>query len=215
VICGGAVVLLADEFFCIAHDDRTGRAHLSPRVLGLGLAAGLLGELVLFGRIDLADREIRVERREPPPDALAHATLEQILAQPHRDLRTCLAHLSGSAVGSVANRLTVAGTWQRREQRRLGRARVGYLPIDVNTVAWRSMRLARLLISPEPIGHPDAVLAGLVAATNLTSVVLWQPDSRAAGAARIDAEVARLPWSLYHLLAFTLTAVGDTALTLR
>lgn len=76
------MLLLADEFFCISHDDRTGRPRRSPRVVALGLAAGLLGELMLFGWITINDGAVRVIRRDPPPDALAHTTLASLLAQP-------------------------------------------------------------------------------------------------------------------------------------
>lgn len=210
-------MLLADELFCIAHDDRTGRSRLHSRVLGLGLAAGLLGELVLCDRVEIADGGgIRVVNRAPPADVLAHATLSQLLAQSqHRDLRTWLAFLAETAVESVAGRLVLAGVWQREERRRLGRTRVWHVPTDANVVAWRGMRLARLLTSTDVIDTPDAVLAGLVAVTGLVEVVLWQSEGRESGLARITAEVGRLSWSLYHLIAFTQAAVGDAVLAPR
>jgi Golgi phosphoprotein 3 (GPP34) len=210
-------LLLADELFCVAHDDRTGRSRLHPRVLGLGLAAGLLGELVLFGRVDIADGGgIKVLDREPPADALAHSTLSMVMAQPqHRDVRTWLAFLAETSVESVAQRLVLAGLWQREERRRLGRARVSYLPTDTNAVFWRSMRLGRLLSSVEEIGQPDAMLAGLVAVTGLVDAVLWPQEDREPGLSRITDEVKRLSWPLYHLLAFTEAAVGDAVLAPR
>jgi hypothetical protein len=209
-------VLLADELFCIAHDDRTGRCRLHPRVLGIGLAAGLLGELVLFERVDVRDGGLSVVRRDPPPDAAAHATLALLLAQPqHRDVRTWLAFLAETSVETVAGRLVLAGLWRRQEHRRLARTRISYLPTDANAVVWRAMRLARVLTSGASVSVPDAVLAGLIAVTGLTEVVLWQPEVREAGRARIAAEVGGLPWPLYHLLAFTEAAVGDAVLTPR
>jgi hypothetical protein len=116
---------------------------------------------------------------------------------------------------SVAGRLVVAGLWQREERRRLGRTRVSYLPTDANEVYWRANRLARLLTSGEEIGQPDAVLAGLVTVIGLADVVLWQPEDRDPGLARISDEVKRLSWPLYHLIAFTEAAVGDTVLAPR
>lgn len=213
---GGVGVLLADEFFCIAHDDRTGRARCHPRVIGLGLAAGLLGELVLYGRVTVENGAVIVTHRAPPADALAHATLEQLLRQPqHTDVRIWLAFLAETAVESVVHRLGLAGVWRREEHRRFGRTRVAYQPVDANEVAWRAIRLARLLTTPEPIGEPDAVLAGLVTVTGLAHEVLWQPEVREAGTARVAEEVQRLQWPLYHLLAFTEAAVGDAILTPR
>ena len=43
--------MLADQFYLIAHEDRTGRSRLHPRATGLGLAAGLVGELLLLDRV--------------------------------------------------------------------------------------------------------------------------------------------------------------------
>ncbi|MEV4515601.1 GPP34 family phosphoprotein [Dactylosporangium sp. NPDC049525] len=209
-------MLLADEFFCVAHDDRTGRSRLNPRVLGLGLAGALLGELVLFGRIVIDDGEVCVVRHGPPADPLAHETLMQVLAQPqHREVRTWLAYLAETAPDAVGRRLARAGVWRRVERRRFGRVRVSWLPVDVNVVAWRPIRLAGLLISRDPIGVPDVMLAGLVAVTGLTGAVLWQPEGRELGTARLSAEVARLDRSLFHLLAFVEAAVGDAVLAPR
>lgn len=214
---GGGGLLLADELFCVAHDDRTGRSRLRHRVLALGLAAGLLGELVLFRRVEILDGGVlRLASREALPEALAHGILQHLLAQPHhRDVRIWLAFLADFAVESVAHRLVLAGVWERVERRRLGRVRVSHLPVDANVVAWRAMRLGRLLISPEPIAEADVMLAGLVAITGLTKVVLWQPEHRESALTRIHAEVRRLPWPLHHLLAFTEVALGDAVLAPR
>ena len=47
--------MLADQYFLIAHEDRTGRSRLHPRATGLGLAAALLGELMLEGRLRIVE----------------------------------------------------------------------------------------------------------------------------------------------------------------
>ena len=43
--------MLADQFYLIAHEDRTGRSRLHPRATGIGLAAALLGELILDNKL--------------------------------------------------------------------------------------------------------------------------------------------------------------------
>ena len=50
-------VPVAEMFFWLAHDDR-GVPGLRPRILGLTLAAGLLGDLVLIGKIVLRDDRV-------------------------------------------------------------------------------------------------------------------------------------------------------------
>lgn len=209
-------MLLADELFCIGHDDRTGRCRLRPRVVGMGLAAALLAELALYGRIAIDTGEIRVISRQPPPDAVAHSTLAQLLAQPqHRSARTWLAFLSATATDSVAQRLMLAGLWRQRKHRRLGRTGVSFQPADVNAVAGRSVRLARLLRAAAPIGEPDVMLAGLVMATGLLDTVLWQQELRDAGVARLRSLVHQLPPPLSQLLAVAETAIGDAILMPR
>lgn len=209
-------MLLADDFFCIAHDDRTGRSRLNPRVLGLGLAGALLGELVLFRRIVISEGVIVLARREPPPDPLAHATLAQLIASPqHNDLQTWLAVLAETATDAVGKRLVQAGVVQPGERHWLWRAQVSYPPVDVNAVAWRPIRLAGLLTSAEEVKAPDVVLAQLVAATGLSKRVLWQPEFREAGLARLSAELLRLDGSLTQLLAFVEAAVGSAVLAPR
>ena len=56
---------VADSLYLIAHDPATGRARLGPRQLGLGLAAALLGELVLGGLVELVDGAVWVSDRQP------------------------------------------------------------------------------------------------------------------------------------------------------
>src|SRR5207302_8432860 len=45
--------LVADDLYLLAHDDRTGKPLLHPRPLGIGLAGGLLAELILADWADL------------------------------------------------------------------------------------------------------------------------------------------------------------------
>ena len=44
---------LADDLYLVAHHELTGRPHLQPRAAGLGLAGGLLAELMLSGSLRL------------------------------------------------------------------------------------------------------------------------------------------------------------------
>jgi hypothetical protein len=141
-------VLTGDELFHVAHHDRSGRARLHPRVAGLGLAAALLGELALDGRVEIHGDGIEVVRRDPPVDPLAHATLAELLAQPHhRDVRVWLTFLGANAVDAVGQRLVVAGLMHRAVHGRW-RRRVQYVPVDADRAAGVEIRLARLLTAP-------------------------------------------------------------------
>ncbi|MFI0794594.1 GPP34 family phosphoprotein [Micromonospora rubida] len=204
-------MLTADEFYLIAHNDSRGRAKLHASAAGICLAAGLLGELVLFGRITVSAGNVTVVDRRPPPDALAHTVLDQLIGESqHQLVRTWLSFLGQSAVTSVAERLARAGVLHRQESRRLLRASISYVPIDLNAVAWPATRLRALLDRPEPPAVPDALLFGLVAAAGLTREVLWSASPQAQH--RLGVLIPALPPPLKELVAHAEAAVGAAVL---
>ncbi len=69
--------LLADDMFRVIHEDRDGGRLLHPDVAALGLAAALLGELLLAGRVTFRAGQVIVLDLRPPLDALAHTVLDQ------------------------------------------------------------------------------------------------------------------------------------------
>src|SRR5690242_19022389 len=77
---GNARMLLADEFYLIAHADTSGQLRLHPKVAGYGVAASLLGELVLMGRAEVDAGIVRVASAHPPQDVLAHTVLDLLLS---------------------------------------------------------------------------------------------------------------------------------------
>ena len=207
-------MLLADDFFLIAHDDRDGRSRLSPKAVELGLAGALIGELVLEQRVLVEGARLRLLSRDPPSDALTHTTLATMLAEPqHREVRTWLAYLGQSAVDSIGQRLVRAGLLEQAHVRRLLRTTVRYLPIDINLPAGRVVRLRRLLTSAEPLRVADTTLAGLVQATGLTGHVLWDGD--ATSMRRLQGLVSMLPAPLRDLVIQVETAIGDAVLSQR
>ncbi len=205
-------MLVADEFFLVAHNDIGGKARLHPAATGLGLAGGLLGELVLYGHIMVVDGDLSVVDRRPPADALAHTVLDQLVGEAqHRSVRTWLSFLAQSATTSVGERLSRAGVLRRRESRRLLRTTVGYVPVDPNAAAWPTTRLRVLLErSDPPPTLADAVLLGLIAAAGLDREVLWSTGPRAQH--RLTSLVAALPAPLKELVAHTEAAVGAAVL---
>lgn len=175
---------LADELFFIGIDDRTGSRRLSPRVFGLGLAAGLLGELLLDHKLDLSGGNVQPSPgKTPPSDGLAHTTWEQIVAEPRtHPIPTWLAGLSRHAEQQVADRLHRSGHVDIQQVRRwgLGRPTNLYPPTDINTAYWPTARLATHLGSRRQLTWQDAALVGMVAATGLDGYVLYaaEPEAR-------------------------------------
>ncbi|SCL31569.1 Golgi phosphoprotein 3 (GPP34) [Micromonospora pallida] len=204
-------MLIADEFFLIAHGDSRGRARLNPTATGLGLAGALLGELVLTGRITVSAGQVSVLDDRPPADALAGSVLAQLLGQrEHRFVRTWLGFLADTAADAVGERLSRSGVVRREEKRRLLRTTVDYVATDVNALAWPATRLLALLDRPHPPTVPDALLCGLVSATGLTRDLLWPASPRAQH--RFGVLLPALPMPLRELVAHTEAAVGAAVL---
>ncbi|MER7004494.1 GPP34 family phosphoprotein [Dactylosporangium sp. NPDC000555] len=207
-------MLLADDFFLIAHDDRGGKSRLSPRAVELGLAGAMLGELVLEQRILVEGPRLRVINRDPPSDPLAHTNLATMVAeQQHREVRTWLMFLGRTAVEAVGQRLARVGLVEQVQVRRLLRSETRWLPADVNLPAGRVVRLRRLLTGAEPMRVADTTLAGLAEATGLTGHVLW--DREPADIRRLQQAITTLPPPLRDLILQVESAVGDSVLSQR
>jgi len=204
---------LADQFYLIAHEDRTGRSRLHPRATELGLAAALVGELVLLERVRISGGELTVVSSEPPGDALAHNLLDLLIVQRHhRDLRTWLAFLAQEAVVDVGERLRRAGVVEPVTHRNLRGTQTLYMPMNPNqrnTAAWAAARLANILVHERAMDLADRVLAGLVLATGLTRYVLWDVDSHRPGLPRMYAAVESLSPDLLELVEHTEACVGS------
>ncbi|MFI5916339.1 GPP34 family phosphoprotein [Dactylosporangium sp. NPDC051541] len=207
-------MLLADDFFLIAHDDRDGRSRLSARAVETGLAGAMLGELVLDQRITVEGARLRVLSGEPPPDPLAHTNLATMIAEvQHREVRTWLQFLGRTAVEQVGARLARVGLVEQTQVRRLLRSSTRWLPVDVNLPTGRVVRLRRLITGSEPMRVADATLAGLADATGLTGHVLW--DGEPGGGRRVQHTVGALPPPLRDLVLQVESAVGDAVLSQR
>lgn len=207
-------MLLADEFFLVALDDRTGRLRLSPNVFGLGLAGALLGELVLEERITVDGDRLQVRNRRPTTDALTHTILDHLLAEATvHPLRTWLVFLARRSREQVAERLWRAGHIRRERSRRLWHTELIYPPTDVNTAYQPTARLSNALSRGYQFTWPDAALAGLVLATGLDGHLLYTSDP--AGRDYLRHIVEHLTPSLHGLVWHLHAAVGDAVLTGR
>jgi hypothetical protein len=207
-------VLLADEFWLLAHDDVTGRPRLSSRVLGLGLAGALIGELVDTRNVVIQQGVVHLVNRTPPPDALTHTVLDQIDAEVRQHpVRTWLAYLSRTTAEMVAQRLQRSGMVRRESSRRVLKQVTVYRPVDANRAAWPTARLSTTLRRQAPLSEPDAFLVGLAAATGLDQVIL---DGAGPGPRDYLAHVvASLPASQHQIVSYAEAAVGDAVLTQR
>jgi hypothetical protein len=205
--------VLADQYFLIAHEDRTGRSRLHPRATGLGLAAALIGELVLEGRVGIADGDLVILDRHPPADALAHDILDLLVAQSrHRDVRTWLAFLSQDSAARVGERLMRLGAVEPVVRRRMLSTQTLYMPNSAeqrNAAAWAPARLANLLVRGIEMSVSDRILVGIIAATGLTRHVLYDFEMHRQAFQSLPNAVESLPSDLRELVEYTEASVGS------
>lgn len=208
------MLLLADDFFFVAHNSISMKGRLSDRVMRLGLAGALLGEQVLLQKVTMRAGRFRILNEEPPRDALAHTVLDHLRAEPAiTSTRDWLRFLSRDAYEQVVQRLLREGHVQAREERRLLRVVTVYEPTATTGAGWPESRLASRLSAGLGLEPPDIVLAGLVAATGLDRQVLAGAPAHARPYLR--RVVNTLPPSLRSLIDETAAAVGDAVLSSR
>ncbi|SNY48963.1 GOLPH3/VPS74 family protein [Paractinoplanes atraurantiacus] len=207
---------LADDLFLTAHDSVKGKCQLSPATLGLGMAAALIGELVLWRRLDLVDGKIQIIDDRPTGDPAATAVLDQLLREGHhRAIRDWISFLAtGIAVDLVERRLSRAGLVQRQEKRGLFGSKVSFVPSDSMIAGWPATRIRTFIGRGEMLDVPDLVLAGLILATGLDQHVFVTLDAR--GRSQLfDQLKRRLPAMLHELVSQTEAAVGDAVMARR
>ncbi len=204
--------LVADDLYLMAHDDVTGRSFLQPRALGLGLAGGLLAELMLAGSISLSDGWLVVSGLAPPDDlgCAVHAqVLGEVEARPARDW---LMFLACTATSDVAWRLGRGGYLIEVAARRPWRA-TRWLPADSDCAFATLARARPALERPDTAKAHGTVLAGLAIACGLGSRLLpyGPPDARR----QLAEAVRRLPPGIQELIAQTQATVDSALLAQR
>ncbi|MET8912469.1 GPP34 family phosphoprotein [Micromonospora sp. NPDC004551] len=207
-------MLLADEFFLIAHDDQTGRPRLHHSAITHGLAAALLGELAAAGRISIDRGHLHVLDHRPPADPLQHLILDRLIGEPqHTATRTWLSYLAATAHDEVTRRLWQAGKVEPQQQRKLFRTVTVHVPTDMNVAAWSWARISTKLRQYEELDGFDLALAGICVSCRLDQFILdGAPYSAGAHLRRL---LAAAPPPMRELLADLDTAIGHTVLSHR
>jgi hypothetical protein len=208
---------LADDYFCLVLDEHSGWPRLAPRVAAVGLASGLLGELVVAGHAVMTESgEIEALDVQRPADPLAREVHELLLARPqHRDPGIWISYLARDAFDRVGIRLAQHGLVAPVRKRRLTGARTVYQPANLSSIAWPGIRIAQQLSGGAEITLNDLTCAGLAVATGLINQILWDPELHAPARAALPAALALLPPPVTVLLSRTETAVADAVLTNR
>jgi Golgi phosphoprotein 3 (GPP34) len=208
----GGTGQVADDLWLMAHHEISGRPFLGPRPLGIGLAGGLLAELMLSGCVIVGFDGAVVARPFVPRDGLARQVRDQIAAEPERHpLPDWLLFLSRVAADGVASRLERAGYLTRSGGRGPWRA-PRWVPVDPD---WAFAALTRA--RPATAGAQQAsahavVLAGLAVGCGLRfRLDQYLPDS----ANVAEKAVAQLTPDLRKLIAAIRQAVDRSVLAQR
>jgi Golgi phosphoprotein 3 len=187
---------LAEELLLIALDDESGRPiDLPPFWLDTALAAAILMELCLVGRLDTDPGRLIVVSGEPTGSPILDDVLAQIVADP-------APHPSGvwiRRVGTrghelreqVTNGLVARGVLKSVEKRLLWVFKTRAYPptsgLEEQEVRSRIMTLLNNTEIPDP---RDALLVGLLSATNIIGHLLSKSEAQRL-APRIE-QIARL-----------------------
>jgi hypothetical protein len=201
---------VANQLFFASHDS-FGDPEVHADVVGLGLGAALLAELMLAERLTSEYGMLVVVETTAPADDLANTVLARVRAEHSLSVNTWIAALALDAVADVGDRLSAAGRIRVQRPRRLrtlGLTRATrFVPVDVNEAAVPAARIADTIRRGEYLHVVDAVLAGLMVAMGLHREVLdtWDPGIEQ----HIRNQLARLvPADVQDLISRTEAAVG-------
>ncbi|WP_328476318.1 GPP34 family phosphoprotein [Actinoplanes sp. NBC_00393] len=198
----------ADDLYLAAHDGIGGRLLLSPEVLGVGLGAALLGELMFWQRVVLGGDGLRVIDDRPTGDPATTQVLKRLAATtgPQAPDRW-IAHLSsGPAVALIEQRLTLNGVLRRETKRRLLSVESSLVFSDPRSPGQPAGRIRTHLSYNRTLDTADLMLAGLILATGLDTFVLDTVNPR--DRARLSDQFRRnLPQPLHQLVSYA-GAVG-------
>jgi Golgi phosphoprotein 3 GPP34 len=209
----GGTGRLGDDLYLLAHHETTGRPHLQPRALGLGLGGALLAELMLAGAAGVWRDRVVTARRARADDDVTRSVLRQVAAEPgQHTVRDWLLFLARTAAGDVAQRLADAGYLTRVSAglfRRGGR----WAPVDADCAFAPVTRVMSALSPASAVPGQWAVLAGLAGACGLGHrLALYLP---AGLHQRLDEAVGQLDPGLRDLIAATRAAVDSAVLSHR
>lgn len=212
--------LIYDAFLITAHHDFH-KPAVAPRVVGLGLGAALLAELVLAGQLTVrADRGqdlVAAEQRgEPPRDSLGLWLIELVRAEPA--LLSVPEWLEYLAIADLETRtaehMVVAGLMVRGEHRTRWRQRTQVTydatdPLISQAPLARMRRYLSMMDRRMPL--VDAFLLAITEAVGLSRSLYSQMPPGAREYA--DGHLRVLPTPLQTVRGHLIAAVADTAFT--
>ena len=209
---------LAADFFLIAHDEFSGKPRISALLLACGLAGAQLAELVTDGRIIVeSGRLLATDAGGDDNDEVGAYMVETIQQQSStHSVRVWVETFAEMLPELIARQLVGEGVVRREEGgRQLMRRRPDRYPAtDLLAAARPRLRLEHMLRTPQEFDLSGAVLAVLVGALGIESILDPELD-RATARELIGRLRTRLPADLRDLIEGTEATAAAISLGTR
>jgi hypothetical protein len=178
---------LAEELLLLAYDDQTGKATGSRIGLDLGMAAGVLVDLALAGRVAYVDGYLKVIDATPIGDTIADAVLAKAAEdEPHTPAQW-LQRLRHRLRARVLDDLIARGVVKDVDETQMEFIHVHRYPTtDPAYEAEIRRRLAEALTGDSLCDERTAALATLLCATRMEPALRLPPEETAQAHQRLE-----------------------------
>ena len=174
---------LAEELLLLGYDDKSGKATGSRIGLDLGMAAAVLVDLALAGRVAFSDGSIVATDATPIGDPVADAVLARIAADTPHTPASWVQRLRHGLRDKILGGLCERGVISDVDETELGYIHIHRYPVlDPSVEAEIRGRLADALTGERVPDERTAALAAVMAAIRV------QPNLGLSGPAAQDAE---------------------------
>jgi hypothetical protein len=178
---------LAEELLLLAYDDQTGKATGSRIGLDLGMAAAVLVDLALAGRIAYVDGYLKVVDPSPIGDEIADAVLARAAEDEPHTPSQWLQRLRHRLRIRVLDDLVSRGVIRDVDETQMGVIHVHRYPTtDPAYEAEIRTRLAEALTSQGICDERTAALATLLSACRMEPALRLPPEETAKAHQRIE-----------------------------
>ena len=165
-------VALAEELLLLAYDDTTGKATMPRISLDLGMAAAVLVELALAGRIAFADGSLTVIDPTPTGEPFSDEVLGRIAADTPHTPASWVQRLRHGLRDRILADLCRQGVVRDVDETELGFIHVHRYPVvDTSVEAETRQRLAEALTGAAAPDERTAALATLVVVLRMESAL--------------------------------------------
>ncbi|GAA2640968.1 GOLPH3/VPS74 family protein [Paractinoplanes durhamensis] len=178
---------LAEELLLLAYDDRTGKATGSRIGLDLGMAAAVLVDLALAGRVAYVDGFLKVSDPRPIGDPIADAVLAKVAADEPHTPSQWVQRLRHRLRTRVLEDLVSRGVVQDVDETQMGVIHVHRYPTTDHAYETEiRKRLADALTSDGICDERTAALATLLSATRMEPALRLPPEESARAHERLE-----------------------------